>query len=298
MNIEQLKFVFETANKGTITAASESLHVSQSAISQAISKLEMEVGYKIFQRSRTGISLTAEGAKVMPVIHEILSRVDELKRIPNSQEQLKPFTLKITLCPGFISTIHKSLHLYKQEHPSMNIDISEKESRYIFEDIRQNRTDIGLISIPRNQYKIDHDLHFHKLFHSKMKAYVSRYSPLAARTSISPNQLIRQSIVLHNSRPVLAFAEHIKEKYKNLTVLLTTNKLEIVKKSVMEEGNLTLFAEEYARRDPEVISGDIVALSISGYTKDFLTYGWIYSKKSDLQETARDFVRFANALLT
>ncbi len=298
MNIGQLAFIYEVAKKGNITAASESLHVSQSAISQAISCLEMELGYKIFHRSRTGVYLTIEGTKVLPIIIEILNKLQELKKIPNSLGLSNQVTLKITLCPGFINTIHQSLLFYKQEYPSINIDISEKESSEIIADVKQNKTDIGLVTIPKNQYKIDSDLYFHQLFHSKMKVCVSKNSPLAAKTSISPNHLINQSIVLHNSKPVLDFADHLKEKYKNLTILLTSNRLEIVRKSVIEEGNLTFFSEEYAKRDPEIINGNIVALSIAGFSKDFLTYGWIYSKKSDFQDTARDFFSYANSLLS
>jgi DNA-binding transcriptional LysR family regulator len=54
MRLEQLQYVIEIADSGSISAAAERLHVSQPSISQSIASLERELNTKIFKRSRLG----------------------------------------------------------------------------------------------------------------------------------------------------------------------------------------------------------------------------------------------------
>ena len=58
MNMEQFEYVSAIARTGSISIAAEQLHVSQAAISKAISKLELELGFKLFTRSRLGTEAT------------------------------------------------------------------------------------------------------------------------------------------------------------------------------------------------------------------------------------------------
>ena len=53
MNIDQLQYIIEVSEQGTIAKAAEKLHVSHSAISQAITSLESELDLTIFNRSRS-----------------------------------------------------------------------------------------------------------------------------------------------------------------------------------------------------------------------------------------------------
>jgi DNA-binding transcriptional LysR family regulator len=55
------KYFYEVALKGSLTAASEALHVAVSAISRQISGLEEEVGASLFLRSARGMVLTEAG---------------------------------------------------------------------------------------------------------------------------------------------------------------------------------------------------------------------------------------------
>ncbi|MET1167878.1 LysR family transcriptional regulator, partial [Bacillus velezensis] len=50
MNLEQLEYVVEIAKTKSFSAASEHLHVTQSAISQSVHRLEKELGIILFER--------------------------------------------------------------------------------------------------------------------------------------------------------------------------------------------------------------------------------------------------------
>ncbi len=65
MNINQLKYVLETAASSSMREASANLYVSQPALSASIRDLENELGILIFERTNKGISLTDEGREFL-----------------------------------------------------------------------------------------------------------------------------------------------------------------------------------------------------------------------------------------
>ena len=81
MNIDQLQYIIEVSEQGTIAKAAEKLHVSHSAISQAITSLESELDITIFNRSRSGSKCTAEGKAVIKLSLEIMNKLKELKNL-------------------------------------------------------------------------------------------------------------------------------------------------------------------------------------------------------------------------
>ncbi|WP_180994196.1 LysR family transcriptional regulator [Bacillus sp. Marseille-P3661] len=295
MNLSQFQFIYEVAKFGNITAAAQNLYVSQSAISQAITSLEEELGFQIFQRSRAGVVLTKEGRKIVEISKDILDKIQEIKNISKVQDTPLTEDLKVSLTPGFINLTHDTLNFFKRDYPNMNIEISEKDTVYIIEDIRNKNIDLGLITLPKTEGKLENDLAFKAMFSSPMVVCVNKNSPLASKTIISPIELFDQKIVLYTSRVILDFVDRLVEKYNGLNILLRSNKLDLVKKTVIEENCITVVSAAYADNDPTMKNGDIVQIGLTGFTQDYITYGWIYSKKHELSSTAKEFLRYISS---
>jgi DNA-binding transcriptional LysR family regulator len=79
MDIDRLRYFTVVAQTGSLTAASEILHVSPPALSKAMAVLESEVGTKLFQRVGRGIELTEEGRSVLPRAQIALHSVDDIR---------------------------------------------------------------------------------------------------------------------------------------------------------------------------------------------------------------------------
>ena len=67
MTLQQLRYVIEIVNCGSMNAAAEKLFVTQPSLSNAVKELEKELGIEIFLRSSRGISLSAEGAEFLEI---------------------------------------------------------------------------------------------------------------------------------------------------------------------------------------------------------------------------------------
>ncbi len=73
MNFNQLRFVRATARLESFTKAAQLCSVTQPTLSNGVSKLEEELGEKIFERTTRTVSLTRFGESLLPTILSILS---------------------------------------------------------------------------------------------------------------------------------------------------------------------------------------------------------------------------------
>ena len=80
MNLRQLKAFQAVCRTGSITRASELIHLSQPALTRQIQDLESFCGCKLFERTRHGIVLTDEGELFQVRAEEMLSLAERTQR--------------------------------------------------------------------------------------------------------------------------------------------------------------------------------------------------------------------------
>ena len=81
MLFEQLNYAIEIERQGSISKAAKYLFVSQPTVSNAIMKLEEEVGIVIFERTSKGINLTHNGREFLRYAHQLVDQVNVVKKI-------------------------------------------------------------------------------------------------------------------------------------------------------------------------------------------------------------------------
>lgn len=158
LNSSHLEAFFAIAKNMNFTKAAEQLHVTQSALSQRIAKLEEDLGTTLFIRDRTSIRLTETGAMVLRYCH--LNRMAEaelLAKLKSSNEDLAGI-----LRVGGFSSINRSLVIpalkkIMNKNPRLSIQLLTKEIRelsrllntseadYIFSTNRSSSEDIESI---------------------------------------------------------------------------------------------------------------------------------------------------------
>ena len=73
ISLQQLRYIIEVAECGSINAASQQLYVSQPTLSATIKDTEQELGISIFNRTNRGITLTNEGTEFIGYARQILA---------------------------------------------------------------------------------------------------------------------------------------------------------------------------------------------------------------------------------
>ncbi|MDR2296057.1 MAG: LysR family transcriptional regulator [Clostridiales Family XIII bacterium] len=79
MNLQYLKYAIEVEKAGSISKAAENLFISQPNLSKDIKNLEDSMGVLIFERSKRGIALTAEGRVFMEYAKNIVSQLEDMQ---------------------------------------------------------------------------------------------------------------------------------------------------------------------------------------------------------------------------
>lgn len=105
----QLRYFVEVGTLGSIKAAAETLHITQSALSRRMVKLETDIGKPLLIRSHLGVDLTEVGRELMRRSIELTSLLEQIGRIgqaPPAQETAR------TLHLGMVSSA-SSLMLHK-----------------------------------------------------------------------------------------------------------------------------------------------------------------------------------------
>jgi DNA-binding transcriptional LysR family regulator len=79
MELRHLRTIAAVAKHHSLTKAGDELHLTQSAISQQISRLEEELGIEVFRRTSRRVELTAEGRVVLGYAQRVLAEVDGMR---------------------------------------------------------------------------------------------------------------------------------------------------------------------------------------------------------------------------
>ena len=64
MTLNQLKYVIALSKENSINEAAKKLFVSQPSLTASLKSLEQEIGFDIFLRNKSGISLTVKGTEL------------------------------------------------------------------------------------------------------------------------------------------------------------------------------------------------------------------------------------------
>ena len=147
METARLRAFIEAAEKGSIKAAADSLGYTPSAISQLVTALEKELGLVLFRRSQKGVSLTAEGEELIPLVRAYLAREDEIYRFASELNGVTTGHLKITTYPRVATTwLPEIVRRFKNDYPGIQISILESIRSDIFNHFEQNEADIAFLA--------------------------------------------------------------------------------------------------------------------------------------------------------
>lgn len=145
----ELQYFLKVARAKTFLAASESLGLSQPALSRAMDRLEGKLGFKVFERSRTGVELTEQGEKLLFGIKDFGEGLNSL--IENIRDHSKEvsgevrISAHVSILQDYLIPIFPQL---VEIFPKVRFHLESKNSRHVVDDLLSGRTDIGLVINP------------------------------------------------------------------------------------------------------------------------------------------------------
>ena len=194
MTLQQLKYVIEVAEKGSITEAAKSLFIAQPSLSSAIHELEEETGTTIFMRSNRGILITPEGTEFLGYARQVVQQAAliEDKYIAHSASKQR-FCVS-TQHYSFTSSAFVEL-VRAQGGKSYEFILREGKTHDTINDVRTLRSEMGVIYLCAfNEAVIlkllrEATLVFSELFAARPHIFVGRNNPLAGRSVVTLEDL-------------------------------------------------------------------------------------------------------------
>ncbi|NMF25010.1 LysR family transcriptional regulator [Olsenella umbonata] len=220
MKLQQLRYVIQVAESGSLTAAAERLFVAQPSLSKAVAELEREMGVTIFTRSRTGVELTEEGTRFLSYARQVVEQADLLEAEYKGGTRVRRVFGVSAQHYAFV--VNAFVRLVR-EHGASSYEFSLRESTTagILDDVRVQRSELGILY--RSHFNRDvisnavraAGLAFEPLFTATPHVFVSRDNPLADRASVTladlrPYPRLSYDQGIHNS-PYFAEELHITE---------------------------------------------------------------------------------------
>lgn len=143
MNIKQLEYASTVGRVLSFSKAAKELYVSQPNISNSLSQLEKELGYKIFLRTNQGIRVTYEGSRFLQYATNALSEINKINDLKNVVPQRK-FSAQIMFNHTIVSCAFTRLCNEFSASPKLDFSLNSSSISAIVDGVYMGTCQIGL----------------------------------------------------------------------------------------------------------------------------------------------------------
>jgi DNA-binding transcriptional LysR family regulator len=191
LDLKRLRVLREVAERGSFSAAADSLYVSQSAISQQISALEAEVGTPLLLRLRSGPVLTDAGKLLVSHGDAAICRLEQAERELAELSGMGAGELRlVSFSSASATVVAAAAQRFSKLHPEVRLSLSEAEPEESLDRIKRGEFDVALaFDFELYPFTADRDLVFTHLLDEHMHVAVPPNHPLAGRSSLRLEEL-------------------------------------------------------------------------------------------------------------
>ncbi|WP_170311600.1 LysR family transcriptional regulator [Vallitalea okinawensis] len=160
MNIEALQYFCEIAEEKSISKVAKKSHISQSALSQLIQKMEESLGQALLKRSNKGVELTEMGKIVLKYSENILINYDKMLE---AMDELDHNNAKIRINATWSLVTYSLpcvLYRIKQKFPKYGYELVSSSNQDTLRDVQNDICDFGIID---QKPKEDCSMNVHKI---------------------------------------------------------------------------------------------------------------------------------------
>ncbi len=194
MELIHFRILLELKRRGTLNAASESLHLTQSALSHQMKNLEQRLGIVLWRKQGRMLVLTQAGKYLSEVADSVIATVDAAEQHLNLLAAGKTGKLIIGIdCHACYEWFRTILQPYLQAWPDLAIEVTSRYRFNSFEAINHYKLDAVLTSDP----VFNGVLHYQPLFDFELVLIVATDHRLAGLNVIEPADLQQETILTY-----------------------------------------------------------------------------------------------------
>jgi DNA-binding transcriptional LysR family regulator len=148
MELRQLEIVVALSEELHFGRTAERVHLSQPALTQALSRFESELGARLFERTSRRVALTPAGAALVPRARALLEQAagagDLVRRVARGEQG----TVRLGVVgSAMLDLLPELVRGVRAQHPGVELDIREAIGAAQVEELRQERLDLGILHV-------------------------------------------------------------------------------------------------------------------------------------------------------
>ena len=226
MRFLTLKYFNAVAKLGSIRKAADRLHVAPSAVSRQIAQLEHELDAVLFERSKSGVRLTAAGEVLARQSHRIFRDLDRARAGIDDFRGLRRGDVSLWVIEGFVTGLLPNILAdFQRRYPAVAFKVQTASTDRITEALLEDEADIGITfnASPRAEIETIAE------FPEPVSCLVARDHKYANRKSLSLDEICKEPLALpdHSFGIRQSFERTVAKHKLNPRVLVTTNSLEL-----------------------------------------------------------------------
>jgi DNA-binding transcriptional LysR family regulator len=186
LNVGRLQVLCEVVRHRSFSAAAEALSYTQSAVSQAIARLEAETGTPLVIRDRRGIRPTAAGATLVDHAETIFAQIEAAEEDLAAVLGVRGGRLRVASFPSAGATLMPlAVATFRQGHPDVTLTLAEGEPEEVAPRVRGGEFDLALLfTFPGVADDLDAGLRTIPLLDDPMHVALPIAHPLAGKRGL------------------------------------------------------------------------------------------------------------------
>jgi DNA-binding transcriptional LysR family regulator len=258
MQLQDLHVFATVAAERSFSVAARRLHRTQPAVSQAIRRLEDELGDRLFDRSSRNGTLTEAGTLLLEHTTRLLRMAAEAEAAVRELQQVRRGRVVIGANEAAVHSLLPFVRTYAAAHPDVSLDVRRLPSRRIAEELLDRSIDFGVMTFQ----PAERGLQSIALGDDELVMLAHPGHPLAERKRVSMEEVGRQVVIAHNDPSptrdrVLRLYER---KHASINIRISLPSLDGIKRAVEMGVGVAVLPRRCALT--EIERGDLVAVKV------------------------------------
>lgn len=285
MDINQLEVLVAVAQEKSFSRAAEILERTQPAVSQAVQRLEKEIGEKLFDRSSKDGTLTAAGEVLLEYARQMLNLRQTAHAAVRELRNLHKGKVTISANEHTVFYLLPVIAEFRRRYPFIKVEVRRGVASRTPTEVMAREVELGVISFKPN----DDSVKAIPVFTDELALVVSPKHRLANKQKVSVKELGSEFFIAHNAQsPYRQKVIETFEKYRTpLNIAVELPALEAIKNLVELNAGIALVPKLTA--EAEIKSGQLKSLTVNEMKLERRLH-IIYRRNSVLSQAAQGFL--------
>jgi DNA-binding transcriptional LysR family regulator len=288
MDLNALKIFLAVAHERSFSRAAAKVHRTQPAVSQAVRRLEVDLGEQLFDRSSKNGTLTEAGRMLQNYGQRLVRMAEETEHAVRELRDLRRGRVLIGANEAAVHTLLPLIARFRCQYPDIAIDVRRVPARQIAVEVVQGSLDFGALTFrPAEEGLLEVTVGSDELVLLAPPSHA-----LAKRKQVSMEEVAQEPVVAHNDpspareRVLRAF----EQKHAPINIQIALPSLEAIKRAVELKMGVALLPKRCALA--EIARGQLAAVRVP-QVRLARQLRLVYRRAGDLSHAAEAFLAIA-----